>query len=597
MAKQNRAKITKLAKQTEGLPNKSGVYLFKDQKGKPIYIGKAKDLKKRVNSYFKADRNSKARRILAKTSSLESIVVSSEVEALILESNLVKRHQPKYNVDLKDDKNFLYLQISVQEDFPRVSFVRRVEKDKAKYFGPFTNAKEIRSTLKFVRRIFPFRTCSLKIKEGKKQKPCLDLHLGRCIGPCLGNVEKNDYRKIINDLILFLEGKQDEIIDRLKDQMEKAVKSKDFEKAAKLRDQLRGFKQLMIRQKVISTNFVDQDLIGLRIGNKVAVVNLFMIRSGKLTGCEYFTLKNVSKSSRGEVLSSFIQNYYQKVADFPKEIILDLAPDQLEILSAWLNKISDHRIKIIISKNLSSRKRGDDKKKLLKLANENAELYLNQIVRLGDSRLVIEKALKELLKVIQYPKLLAPKKFDLNKAKRFRIEGYDISNLQGKDAYGSMVVLEFFKKKVENKDKGTREERWLLRLAKDQYRIFRVRTVAKPNDYRMFGEVLSRRFGNRKKHSDDKSFRTLPDLILIDGGKGQLNTALKVLKSLDLTIPVISLAKKNEVIFTPLNKNGIKLEERSQVLKIIQKVRDESHRFSLKFHRNLRSKSIRRGAR
>ncbi|TES95209.1 excinuclease ABC subunit UvrC [Patescibacteria group bacterium] len=590
MARQNRAKITKLAKQTEGLPNKPGVYLFKDQKDKPIYVGKAKNLKKRVNSYFKADRNSKARRILAKTSSLESIVVSSEVEALILESNLVKRYQPKYNVDLKDDKNFLYLRISVQEDFPRVNFVRRVEKDKAKYFGPFTNAKEIRSTLKFVRRIFPFRTCSLKIKEGKKQKPCLDLHLGKCIGPCLDNVEKNDYRKIINDLILFLEGKQNGIIDRLKDQMEKAVKSKDFEKAAKLRDQLRGFKQLTIRQKVISTNFVDQDLIGLRIGNKVAVVNLFMIRSGKLTGCEYFTLKNVNRSSRGEVLSSFIQNYYQKVADFPKEVILDLAPDQLEILSAWLNKISDHRIKIIISKK-------GNKKKLLKLANENAELYLNQIVRLGDSRLVIEKALKELLKVIQHPKLLAPKKFDLNKAKRFRIEGYDISNLQGKDAYGSMVVLEFFKKEVENKDKGTREKKWLLRLAKDQYRIFRVRTVTKPNDYRMFGEVLSRRLGNRKKHSDDESFRTLPDLILIDGGKGQLNAALKVLKSLDLTIPAISLAKKDEVIFTPLNKDGIKLEERSQVLKIIQKIRDESHRFSLKFHRNLRSKSIRRGAR
>jgi len=590
MARQNRAKITKLAKQTEGLPNKPGVYLFKDQKDKPIYVGKAKNLKKRVNSYFKADRDSKARRILAKTSSLESIVVSSEVEALILESNLVKRYQPKYNVDLKDDKNFLYLRISVQEDFPRVNFVRRVEKDKAKYFGPFTNAKEIRSTLKFVRRIFPFRTCSLKIKEGKKQKPCLDLHLGKCIGPCLDNVEKNDYRKIINDLILFLEGKQNGIIDRLKDQMEKAVKSKDFEKAAKLRDQLRGFKQLTIRQKVISTNFVDQDLIGLRIGNKVAVVNLFMIRSGKLTGCEYFTLKNVNRSSRGEVLSSFIQNYYQKVADFPKEVILDLAPDQLEILSAWLNKISDHRIKIIISKK-------GNKKKLLKLANENAELYLNQIVRLGDSRLVIEKALKELLKVIQYPKLLAPEKFDLNKAKRFRIEGYDISNLQGKDAYGSMVVLEFFKKEVENKDKGTREKKWLLRLAKDQYRIFRVRTVTKPNDYRMFGEVLSRRLGNRKKHSDDESFRTLPDLILIDGGKGQLNAALKVLKSLDLTIPAISLAKKDEVIFTPLNKDGIKLEERSQVLKIIQKIRDESHRFSLKFHRNLRSKSIRRGAR
>lgn len=587
MTEKSQAKTIELKKQGEELPHKPGVYLFKDQKDKPIYIGKAKDLKKRVNSYFKADQNSKARRILAKTSSLESIVVSSEVEALILESNLVKRHQPKYNVDLKDDKNFLYLRISVQEDFPRVSFVRRVEKDKAKYFGPFTNAKEIRSTLKFVRRIFPFRTCSLKIKEGRKQKPCLDLDLGRCLGPCLGNIKRDHYHKVIDDLILFLEGKQDWIVDELKSQMEKVAESKDFEKAVKLRDQLKGFKQLAVKPKVILTDFVDRDLIGLEVGNKIAVVNLFMIRSGKLIGCEYFTLKNVSKSLRGEVLSSFIQSYYQKAADFPKKIILDSAPDQLEILSSWLNKIASHRIRIIVSQ------RGN-KRKLLKLANENAELHLRQVEKFLSLRLVIEKALEELLKVIQYPKLLAPKKFDLNKAKRFRIEGYDISNLGGKDAYGSMVVLEFFKREVKNR-KG--EERWFLRLAKDQYRIFRVRTVAKPDDYRMFNEVLSRRFGNRKKHLDDSSFATLPDLILIDGGKGQLNVALKVLKSLDLTIPVISLAKKDEVIFTLLNKDGIKLEERSQVLKIIQKVRDESHRFSLKFHRNLRSKSIRRGAR
>ncbi|MFC1651707.1 excinuclease ABC subunit UvrC [Patescibacteria group bacterium] len=585
MTKKNQVKARKIEKQAKELSNKPGVYLFKDQKNETIYIGKAKDLKKRVNSYFKADKNSKAMRILNKASDLESIIVNSEVEALILESNLIKKHQPKYNVDLKDDKNFLYLRISIQEDFPKIDFIRRVEKDGAKYFGPFTNAKEIRSTLKFIRKFFPFRTCSLKIKEGKKQKSCLDLDLEKCVGPCLGNVKKSEYRKIINDLILFLEGKQEQIIDELKNQMEKLAGSKDFEKAAKIRDQLRGFKQLMIKQKVVSIDIVDRDLIGLEIGNKTAVVNLFMVRSGKLISGEYFILKNVSKSSREEVLSYFIQNYYQKSADFPKEIILDSEPDQEEILSSWLNKIADQKIEIIVTK------RGD-KKRLLELANENAKLHLKQLTKIQGSRFVIKKALKELLKIIQYQKLLKSQKFNLNKIKRFRIEGYDISNLQGKDAYGSMVVLEFFKKKIENKDKGVLEEKWLTRLAKDQYRIFKLKKQGKPNDYAMLGEVLSRRFGNRKKHSNDKSFGTLPDLILIDGGKGQLNTTLKILKGLDLVIPVISLAKKNEIIFTPFNKEGIKLEERDQVLKIVQKIRDESHRFSLKFHRNLRSRKM-----
>lgn len=589
MTKQNQAK---LAKKLEKLSNKPGVYLFKNRENEIIYIGKAKDLKKRVNSYFKADKNSKAARILDKASDLESIIVNSEVEALILESNLIKKHQPKYNVDLKDDKNFLYLRIPVQEDFPKVDFVRKTEKDGAKYFGPFTNAKEIRSTLKFIRRFFPFRTCNLKIEEGKKpayrsgrQKPCLDLDLGRCVGPCLGNVKKSEYKKIIDNLILFLEGKQDQIINDLENQMKKLSGSKDFEKAAKIRDQIKGFKQLMVRQKVVSLDLVDRDLIGLEVGNKIAVVNLFMVRSGKLISAEYFILKNVNKSSREEVLSSFIQNYYQKSADFPKEIILDLEPEQLEILSSWLNKISNHKVKFIIAKK-------GDKKKLLELANENAKLHLKQLAQTQTSRFVIEKALDELLKNIQYQKLLKSKKFNLDKAKRFRVEGYDISNLQGKDAYGSMVVFEFFKKEIENKDKGVLEEKWLTRLAKDQYRIFKLKRQGKPNDYAMLEEVLSRRFGNRKKHSNDKSFGALPDLILIDGGKGQLNSALKILKSLNLMLPVISIAKKEEIIFTPLNEKGIKLEERDQVLKIIQKIRDESHRFSLKFHRGSRSRRM-----
>ncbi len=610
MPKNSQAKksnIANLKNKLVDFPDQPGVYLFKDKNNKTIYIGKAKDLKKRVNSYFKADKNSKAARIVSKAFDLESIVVNSEVEALILESNLIKKHQPKYNVDLKDDKHFLYLRIDIQSDFPGVYYTRRIEEETgvtpsgvttrlhgvSKYFGPFTSARDLRATLKLIRKFFPYRVCDLDVSEGVKMKPCLDFDLGRCLGPCLGNVSKKEYHKVIQALILFLKGEQSKIMTDIEKQMQQAVSEKNFEQAAKLRDQLKGIKQLSIKQKIVSADLMNRDFVGLTIGKNISVTNLFMVRSGRLINREYFILKNTMASSRAEILSVFVQNYYNKAMSLPKEIILDTDIEQLEILSSWLSQEISGQIKIVISKK-------GKKKHLIELANENAKLYLMQIDRERSAGIKInpEKALQELTKKINYKKLNSNKGFNLKKDKLFRIEGYDISNLQGKDAYGSMVVWEFFKKKklvpAKAGDKNKRElkERWLVRLAKDQYRIFKLKKQGKPNDYAMLKEVLTRRFGNRKKHLDDRSFITLPNLILIDGGKGQLNIGSKVLKFLKLEIPIISLAKKEEIIYTSINKQGINLNERNQALKVFQKIRDESHRFSLKYHRDLRSRKI-----
>ncbi len=569
-------------------PHQPGVYLFKNAQKQIIYVGKAKDLKKRLRSYFLKNRSEKAGWIVSKSADLEILVVNSEVEALILESNLVKKHQPRYNVELKDDKHFLYIRIPIQDNFPIITLIRQPKDDGAKYFGPYTNAKELRLTLKSIRKIFPYRNCSLKISEGVKQKPCLDFHLGLCLGPCLGNISNEDYQKMIQDFILFLEGRQNKIIEGLEEEMKARVAAKNFEKAAQIRDEIKGIKRIIARQKIISLEPVNQDLIGLARGKEFAVVNLFLVRGGKLIGSEYFTLKNVSFALDDEILGSFLENYYKKVFNFPEEIIVGVKPNQSEILIQWLNQISKQKLRITITQK-------GKKNNLLSLANENAELHLKEMnqAKKINQRFVLEKGLQELLKVIQYPKLFSgKKKINLAKIKHFRIEGYDISNLQGKQAYGSMVVSEIFEKEIENKEKSKLEDKWLTRLAKDQYRIFKIREAGKPNDYQMLGEVLLRRFGNIKKHLSDESFQTFPDLILIDGGKGQLNTILKILRELRIDLPVISLAKKEELIFSKLNQKGIKLTEASPALKLLQRVRDESHRFSLKFHHNLRSKEI-----
>ncbi len=577
--------LQKLKVKAEIAPHKPGVYLFKDAQEQVIYIGKAKDLRKRLGSYFLKNHPAKSEQIVNKANDLEVLVVSSEMEALILESNLMKRFKPRYNVKLKDDKSFLYIRIPVQEDFPAITLVRKIIDRESKYFGPFTNSKELRISLKRLHKVFPYRTCSLKVAEGVKNRACLDFYLGYCLGPCLGNVAKKEYHQVIANLILFLKGRQAEVIKTLENQMIGLAAEKKFERAAKIRDEIQGLKRIIARQKVVSVKPVNQDLIGLAQSKDEAVVNLFLVREGRLVDSEYFILKDVFQMPAEEILTSFLSNYYQRVFDFPDEIVLKTKPIQLDILQEWLRKVAKKKVVFTIAQ------RGQ-KSNLLKLASENATLHLQSLKQLKKNRryFTIEKSLQELMKVIQYQRL-APQ-FNFKQLKRFRIEGYDISNLQGREAYGSMVVLEIFEKQIENKEEGKRESRWLTRLAKDQYRIFRVRTVKGSNDYKMFKEVLLRRFGNRRKHQDDSSFATLPELILIDGGKGQLNMALKVLKDLCLNIPTISLAKKKEIIFTPLRSRGIRLKPDSAALKLLQRLRDESHRFSLKFHHGLRSRKI-----
>jgi excinuclease ABC subunit C len=558
MSEERSEVITRKLKQ---LPRRPGVYLMKDERGKILYVGKAIELRQRVRSYFQATQklSPKVRALVEKIKDLDYTVTDTEVEALILESNLIKEYRPRYNIDLKDDKHFPYLRITVQEIFPRMHTARRVEKDGARYFGPFTNAGAVKETIRLIRRLFPLRHCRGPVESRKTVRACLNRHIDRCLAPCMGEVNQDEYRKVVEEVLLFLEGKQDKLLKELTHRMEEAAENLEFEKAARLRDQFRAVESIMEKQKIAVTEGGDRDIIALAAGEDLGCAQLFAVRNGKMTGREHFLLTNPTGEDEGEMLAAFLRRYYSQAGDIPPEILLSGDVPQRELLESWLRLERDGRMRLYVPQ------RGP-KKELARLALDNAKMFLEQEVlrqKARDPQAALV-ALAEALGLESPP---------------YRIEGYDISHLHGEGTVAAMVVFE----------NG-------LPLPAD-YRRFRVRTVEGPDDYASMRETLSRRFARlsalRSQEAvpgDSKDpFLLAPDLILIDGGMGQLNAVLGSLAEAGLDgLAVVSLAKEEELVFVPHQKEPIRLPKNNPALQLLQRVRDESHRFVVTYQRKLR---------
>ncbi len=547
--------VIELAKQ---LPTEPGVYLMKDARGGILYIGKATNLQQRVRSYFSRTANlpPKTRRMVNIIADIDFFITSSEQEALVLELNLIKRHSPYYNVRLKDDKTFPYLKIDANEDWPRVQITRYQEGNGSYYFGPFASTKSIRRALKVVKDIFPFRPCSKNLKH-PLSRPCLEYDLLNCSAPCVGLVSKEEYTEIIKQLILFLEGKQEAIIKRLKVEMKQASNKLDYEKAAKLRDRIQAVQEVIKWQRMASITKGEQDAIAFVRDRDQVYVQIFFTRCGKLIGREAFTLHGTNSVADSQIMSSFVKQFYHSASYIPPLILLQHPVEDKTVIESWLMGKKGSRIRIQVPN------RGV-RKKLIDLVAENATKSMQQLkIKQVTSPQAINEALGEVknkLGLVGLP---------------LRIEGYDISNIQGQSAVGSMVVFEKGKPKKEN------------------YRRFRIKTVAKTDDYAMLREVIYRRFGRSKnsKQSSNDSWAIMPDLILIDGGKGQLNTVIEVMYKLGIkSVPVISIAKENEQIFTHRHTKPIILSTTSLGLQLLQRVRDEAHRFALNYHHYIHRK-------
>ncbi len=543
-----------IAEQLKRLPTSPGVYLMKDAEGNILYVGKAANLRHRVRSYFAAGQklSSKMQRMVARINDIDFLITGSEQEALILELNLIKRHHPRYNVRLKDDKTFPYLKITLNEDWPRLYFTRRVEPDGGRYFGPFASAKSVRQTLKLLKGIFPFRSCAKAI-TGTDSRACLEYHMNRCVGPCIGEVSQEDYAEVIRQVILFLEGKQEMVVRKLERQMKEAAESLDFEKAARLRDQIQAVNRVVEGQRIAAAVKGEQDVIAFAQDNDQAYVQVFFIRSDKLIGRESFVMQGTRSEEPGQIMTSFVKQFYGSAPDIPRLILLQHPVEDKAVIEHWLGGKRGARVRIQVPG------RGN-RRQLVEIAAENArqgweQLKIKQLVAPKE----IDAALAEIKKALALPGL--PR----------RMEGYDISNIQGKAAVGSMVVF----------DQG--------RAKPAHYRRFRIKTVAGADDYAMLQEVLKRRFKRSRDASD--TWAVLPDLVLIDGGKGQLSAAREAMRDAGAdTLPVASLAKENEEIFVPGRAQPIVLPRSSPGLQLLQRLRDEAHRFAIAYHQRLRKR-------
>ena len=537
-------------------PEKPGVYIMKDKRNRIIYVGKAVSLKHRVRSYFQYQKNLpvKVASMVSKIEDIEYIVTDSEVEALILECNLIKFHKPRYNILLRDDKQYPYIRITLNERFPRIEVVRTVKKDGARYFGPYANAGAMREAIDVINKIFPIRSCKKDLSEVPiDERPCLNYHIKRCLAPCQGFVKDEEYNEMINNIIMFLEGKRETLVKQLKDRMQEAAEKLDFERAAVLRNQISALEKVLEKQKVVSTDMIDQDIIAMARGSGIVCIQVFFIREGKLISREPFILNNTDDIERQEILTSFVKQFYNNAHFIPKEIIIDEDIDDRDTIEEWLSRKKGQKVYVLIPK------RGE-KKKLAQMVAENARAYLEQVEsREERERIRNLQALEELKKFLNLKEL--PQ----------RIEAFDISNTQGTESVASMVVFEDAQPK------------------KEDYRKFKIKTVEGPNDFESMKEVISRRF--KRALSGDRKFQKLPDLLLIDGGKGQLKYAREALKELGLShILTIALAEEYEHIFVEGRDDPIVLPENSEALFLVQRVRDEAHRFALSFHRSLRSK-------
>ena len=528
------------------LPEKPGVYLMHDASGKVIYVGKAVVLKNRVRSYFRnlASHTPKVKAMVAKIAEIETIVTSSEVEALILECNLIKKYRPRYNISLKDDKTYPYLKVTLQEDFPRLYVTRRQLRDGARYYGPYADAGAMHATVKLLRSMFPLRTC----RKMNVDRPCLNYHIKRCLAPCAGYISKADYHKMIKSVCMVLDGRTTELERDLKQQMQEAADNYAFEEAARLRDQLQAVARLNEAQKAVTNNGGDMDIFGLGQDMTGLCVQLFFVRKGKLIGRDNFFMPDGGDTPQ-EVITAFVKQYYNEATFIPKEVVLPYLPeeDEKQLIETWLSDKAQRRVELLLPQ------RGV-KKDLLKLANENAVKLLNERLRKGSLSLKNDlQAAEELQQALGLEHPLE------------RMDCFDISHTQGSETVASMVVFR----------NGT--------SSKKDYRRYKIVSAeGKPDDFKSMQEVVYRRY---------RDYEDLPSLVVIDGGKGQLSSALEVIRGLGLDdLPVVGLAKREEEIFKPHQSESIMLDRDGAALHLIQRIRDEAHRFAITYHRKLRGK-------
>ena len=553
-------------------PERPGVYLMKDANGSVLYVGKASVLSNRLRTYFGAPsgQTSKTRRMMGHVHDFECIVTDSEAEALILENTLIKRYRPRYNARLKDDKTYPFLKIDLAEDFPRVYITRRVNRDGARYFGPFATAGTVRRTMDLVKRLFPYRSCTKTI-TGTDPRPCLEYYINRCVAPCTGYADRDEYAKVIEQVIQFMEGDAEAVTEDLKTNMERASERLEFERAAVLRDRIRSVEKVSEEQriKVDSNPISDMDLLAVAQGTNESWVEVFFIRRNKLIGRDHFIMEGTQDESAGVVLGQFIKQFYQSAANIPPRVLVQHPLEDAEVIQEWLRGLRKKPVRLL-------RPQRGVHKQLIDTVAENAAQGLAQHrVKWLDNADLTQQAMAELQEELSLPSL------------PHRMECYDISHIQGSNSVGSMVVFENGRPKPAH------------------YRRFKVKSVEGVDDYESMREVLRRRFKRlgkartAQRTGDDtplagegEAWGILPDLVLIDGGKGQLSAALGVLLELGLDdIPLASLAKENEWLFVPHTQEPIQLPRDSQALYLAQRIRDEAHRFAITYHRNRRSKS------
>ena len=550
------------------LPARPGVYIMHDADDTIIYVGKAISLKNRVRQYFQGSRNLGIRKeqMVEQIARFEYIITDSELEALVLECNLIKEHTPKYNILLKDDKTYPFIKVTVGEDYPRIQIVRRVKKDKSRYYGPYSSAMAVKDVVELTTKLYRLRTCSRNLpKDIGKERPCLYHQIHQCDAPCQGYISKEEYRKKVDKLLDFLNGNHKEILKELEEKMLAASQEMNFEDAAQYRDLIQSVKRIGERQKITDQHGEDKDVVAVAQDGEDAVAQVFFIRGGKLIGRDHFYLKVAKEDLRAQIISSFLKQFYAGTPFIPKEIMIQEEIEDREVITQWLEKRKGRKVHIRIPKK-------GTKEKLVELAQRNAELVLSQDkerIKREEGRTI--GAVKEIAGKLALPGLE-------------RIEAYDISNISGFQSVGSMIVYEKGKPK------------------RSDYRKFRIKSVQGPNDYASMEEVLTRRFvhgldeqeARRKEHLDEEfgSFTRFPDLIMMDGGRGQVNIALEVLDKLNLQIPVCGMVKddKHRTRGLYFNNEEIPIDRDSEGFKLITRIQDEAHRFAIEFHRSLRSK-------
>ena len=542
-----------IKEQLKKLPAEPGVYLMKDKFDNIIYVGKAVSLKNRVRQYFQSSKNhtSKVKSMVKSIDKFEYIITDSELEALILECNLIKQYRPKYNVLLRDDKTYPYIKVTINEEYPRVLKVRKILKDKAKYFGPYTNITSVNDTLEIIRDIYPIRTCNIDIEKAIKNnvRPCLNFHIKKCIGPCTGNNFKEDYNKMIDEIILFLSGKEDKLIELLKDKMNKCAMDFNFEDAAMYRDKIKSLEDMIQKQKIDATSLdLNQDIIAMATTDNEACVQIFFVRNGKIVGREHFILEGVMDNSKSSILSSFIKQFYMEQEYIPKEIIIEYDIEDRFIIEEWLSAKKGQKVSMTVPLK-------GDKKNLVDMVYKNAVEYLEKFSDTNKRK--YEKsigALEELKNILSLEKI--PK----------RIESFDISNIQGVDSIGSMIVLTNGKKD------------------KKEYRRYKIKTVIGSNDYDSMAEIVERRL----------KYGNFPDLILLDGGKGQVSSVKKVLDKYNVEIPLWGMYKddKHKTKGLISQEKEIKLDKTTNLYRFVASIQEEVHKYAISYHRSLRNKSL-----